>query len=216
MAEFAEEDHQNLILFTIKWKSSSFSLPPLCINSVSVLELKEIIENFTSISPSNQKLLGLCKGIKLADEALLASLDLKLKGNLCSISLMGTPDVELEAFASASFASSSSSSLSNLIINDFGLHNLGHSHSKVWSKLVKHTTEVQIHFINAPRPGSRLLVLDLGKEVEVPGYIEIRTNFNSPTNNKFNTTHPPIHSPTDHTLLDFSSTEEISPQEMKR
>jgi ubiquitin-like domain-containing CTD phosphatase 1 len=155
----------------VKWRGSTYSFSLQL--STNLSELKLLIQGLTNVSPDSQKLIGLSKkaGTKLNANATLESHQPVLKNGAVNITLIGTPDAEIAELKEKVHGVSS-------VFNDFS-HEFSPA-TKEWQQLQEFSQKTSIHFINEPRPGKKLLVLDL-----------------------------------DHTLLDFSSKEDISPLEMK-
>jgi ubiquitin-like domain-containing CTD phosphatase 1 len=155
----------------VKWRGSTYSFSLQL--STNLSELKLLIQGLTDVSPESQKLIGLSKkaGTKLNANASLESHQPVLKNGAVNITLIGTPDAEIAELKEKGHGVSS-------VFNDFS-HEFSPA-TKEWQQLQEFSQKTSIHFINEPRPGKKLLVLDL-----------------------------------DHTLLDFSSKEDISPLEMK-
>jgi Ubiquitin family len=155
----------------VKWRGSTYSFSLQL--STNLSELKLLIQGLTNVSPESQKLIGLSKkaGTKLNANATLESHQPVLKNGAVNITLIGTPDAEIAELKEKGHGVSS-------VFNDFS-HEFSPA-TKEWQQLQEFSQKTSIHFINEPRPGKKLLVLDL-----------------------------------DHTLLDFSSKEDISPLEMK-
>ena len=156
----------------LKWRDNSYAFSILL--SAPLSELRVLIEGLTNVPSKNQKLIGLTKkiGLKLDDDATLESQQLAVKNGIIKISLIGTPDAEIAKFESKTMTETVH------VFNDFS-----HGYSpatKEWKQLQEFSQKTSINFINEPRAGKKLLVLDL-----------------------------------DHTLLDFSSKEDINPLEMK-
>ena len=155
----------------VKWRGSTYSFSLQL--STNLSELKLLIQGLTNVSPESQKLIGLSKkaGTKLNPNATLEWHQPVLKNGAINITLIGTPDAEIAELKEKVHELPS-------VFNDFS-HEFSPA-TKEWQQLQEFSQKTSIHFINEPRPGKKLLVLDL-----------------------------------DHTLLDFSSKEDISPLEMK-
>lgn len=161
------------VTITVKWRAESFEF--IMSLSESLSELKSKIQGLTNISSSTQKLIGFSKvlGSKLDESMSLKLNKAIIKNGMIKINLIGTPDVEIAVFNQQKYEAVKT------VFNDF-------SHSftpatEEWQKLNEFSEKVVINYINEPREGKKLLVLDL-----------------------------------DHTLLDFSSKENVSPADMKR
>lgn len=161
----------NKVDIQLKWRDNSYSFTLLLSSPLS--ELKHLIQGLTTVPSTSQKLIGLTKkvGQKLIDDNSLEWHQPALKNGVIKITLIGTPDAEIAKFQEKVLESST-------VFNDFS-----HGYSpatKEWQQLQEFSEKTSINFINEPRAGKKLLVLDL-----------------------------------DHTLLDFSSKEEIQSSEMK-
>ena len=162
------------VKITVKWRDNSFAFSLKL--SAPLSELRMLIEGLTNVPPKSQKLIGLTKkvGLKLDDSVPLESLQLAIKDGVVKISLIGTPDSEIAMFQQKTVETVETST----VFNDFS-----HGYSPAtaeWQQLQEFSQKTTINFINQPRAGKKLLVLDL-----------------------------------DHTLLDFSSKENINPLDMK-
>ena len=162
------------VKITVKWRDNSYAFSLKLSSPLS--ELRMLIEGLTNVPSKSQKLIGLTKkvGLKLDDSASLESLQLAIKDGVVKISLIGTPDSEIALFQQKTVETVEAST----VFNDFS-----HGYSPAtneWQQLQEFSQKTTINFINQPRAGKKLLVLDL-----------------------------------DHTLLDFSSKENINPLDMK-
>lgn len=157
----------------VKWRENSYSFSLLL--SAPLSELRMLIEGLTNVPSKSQKLIGLTKkvGLKLDDTASIESHQPNVKNNVIKITLIGTPDAEIAIFQQKTETAEISS-----VFNDFS-HGFSPA-TKEWQQLQEFSQKTSINFINDPRAGKKLLVLDL-----------------------------------DHTLLDFSSKEDIHPSDMK-
>ena len=165
-------ESKNSVIVTVKWRDNNYSFSLHLTSPLS--ELRMLIEGLTNVPSKNQKLIGLTKkiGLKLDDSASIESHQPIVKNNIIKITLIGTPDAELANFQQKTVETVEA------VFNDFS-----HGYSpatKEWQQLQEFSQKTFINFINPPRAGKKLLVLDL-----------------------------------DHTLLDFSSKEDINPTEMK-
>ena len=149
------------VYLCIKWGTRVITLENICLSRCSIFSIKEQLFGLTGVPIERQKLLGLVKAGRRVDEAKpisdIEKADLSLKTSLkdgkttITCSLLGTPDSQLIADPSSSFASS--------VMNDFS-----HSFSpetEEWRMLQKHTDLAEINFINEHREGKKLLILDL-------------------------------------------------------
>jgi ubiquitin-like domain-containing CTD phosphatase 1 len=165
-------DEDESVNITVKWRAESFEFTMSLSESLSELKFK--IQGLTNISSSTQKLIGFSKVLGSKNDSLSLKLNkATIKNGMIKINLIGTPDVEIAVF------NQQKCEAVKAVFNDF-------SHSftpatEEWQKLNEFSEKVVINYINEPREGKKLLVLDL-----------------------------------DHTLLDFSSKENVSPADMKR
>jgi len=128
----------------------------------TVGDLKNKLTELVAVAPGNQRIAGLTKSslFKLSDEQLLCDIDLKENGfGVVTFMLIGTPDDEIKGNTKLD----STATKPSILVNDLSL-SFGPS-SKIFKRLQKHTSEVQLHFINPPRPGKKLCVLDLDKTI---------------------------------------------------
>ncbi|GAB5036580.1 had iiid h [Nannochloropsis oceanica] len=169
----ADVQSQELYELVAKWRGKEIDLGTLP-GGCTIANIKILLEAKTRVLPERQKLIGLSvQGGKAAkDENTLEQLVLKGKRGPVKFMLMGTPEAE-------SFVDPSEKTGLPEVFDDFELDVT--AISEEWRRSVqnsenlrKFTAKTQVHLINPPRQGKRLLVLDL-----------------------------------DHTLLDFSSREEV-------
>ncbi|XP_041369475.1 ubiquitin-like domain-containing CTD phosphatase 1 [Gigantopelta aegis] len=121
----------------------------------TVADLKNAIYKATSVLPERQKLLGFkIKGNQLTDDLILSSL--KLKPN-SKIMLIGSTEDELAKVAEPP------SDIPE-VINDFDIEEEEiaiESREEFLSKVERRVKEYKIKILNDPRPGKKLLVLDI-------------------------------------------------------
>jgi len=178
--EVEDEDEDNtavLVRVEAKWRGQVFDFGNVDINSTCVRDLKMMASQETSIPAKRIKLIGVfgAAGTSENDVIMLNQYEKKIKKGKMMITVMGTPPAELDAFEQGGVTSGGGEG----VLNDFN-HNFTPA-SKEWHNLKRFTDSLEINFIQEPRPGKKLLVLDL-----------------------------------DHTILDFSSRENISAEQMKR
>lgn len=138
----------------VKWRGSSFSLPNINQNT-SVGDIKRLLEGFTNVRFEKIKLIGLGKAVAgtIGDTTTVANLKFSLKAGIWQLSMMGTPEVEIVDMEIAAKSAQAT------VFNDFSLAFT--SATREWTKLKEFTDKTSITFINEPRPGKKLLVLDL-------------------------------------------------------
>lgn len=111
--------------------------------------------------PSKQKILSLLKGTKKpGDQDLLCDLPLNLnKGStkICTFTVIGTPEEDLQRIQSIQCEHSLTSQ--DTVFNDLAIE--FSTNTAEWQRLNEFTLRTTINFIASPRPGKKLLVLDL-------------------------------------------------------
>ena len=149
------------VTFVARWRSRTYDVVLDVESGATVGDLRGKLTELVAVSPSNQKFAGLTKSslFKLSDDQLLGAIELKESGSgVVNFLLIGTPDGEIKDNAKDSPATKQTS-----VVNDLSL-SFGPS-SKIWQRLQRHTSEVQIHFITPPRVSKKLCVLDLDKTI---------------------------------------------------
>ncbi|KAJ3273665.1 hypothetical protein HDV01_004274 [Terramyces sp. JEL0728] len=136
---------------TAKWNGKEYKLDFQ--QDQSIKELKEYLYEITQVSPTKQKLIGLVKGKLPPDNTLIK--DLKLKPNHHFI-LMGTVDEDI-------IKDLSDMDVLNDLDIDYRSSNTNNPIKEPANQLAlqKTISQTKIHLINQPKPGKRLLVLDL-------------------------------------------------------
>ena len=168
-----EEDQPPPLIFVTKFEGKTLELPPLEIY-LSVGDLKQLLQDETSVPVERQKLIGLVKGQLPADEVLLQDLALK-KGPPFAFTLMGTRDEKL--FVDPADREDLPEVFDDFDLDYAALSEQWHRSKRNAEKLKKFTAKTKINWINEPRAGKPLLVLDLdhclldfshARETEVP------------------------------------------------
>jgi len=121
----------------------------------TIKDLKRQLEAFTKVQAKRQKLVGLAAGKLLADETILSHCKLKQKHKFI---MVGTPEDELAVFVTPSQEQE--------VFDDFDLEyvpSLKDIEQNINNRTkLKHIIEkASIQLIHPPRPGKKLLVLDL-------------------------------------------------------
>eukprot|EP01041_Mallomonas_annulata_P009157 gene9157-18972_t len=144
------------LTFLAKWRGIQYKLDNILPHSTTVGDIKRMLEEQTAVCPKRQKLIGLGKlGQLSSDDLFLSSLDLKIKCCSVSFTMTGTPEIEIIQLEE----NNQQSIHNNEILNDF---DLSCSPSTMeWHKISTHVQKTEISFINLPRDGKKLLVLDL-------------------------------------------------------
>jgi len=141
----------------IKWAGKEFPFQDLDGTSTTVLDLKKMIWEKTQVLPQRQKLLNLkMKGKQAPEEALLSNLDLK-PGTSNKIMMMGSSE---QAIADVKDLKEDPS-----VINDFEEATAAalaiEFREEYLDKVEKRVKSYEVKVLNEPRPGKKLLVLDI-------------------------------------------------------
>ncbi|XP_056118237.1 ubiquitin-like domain-containing CTD phosphatase 1 isoform X3 [Rhinichthys klamathensis goyatoka] len=135
----------------IKWGGQEYSISTLS-EEDTVLDLKQSIKSLTGVLPERQKLLGLkVKGKPADDEVKLG--DLKLKPNT-KIMMMGTREENVLAPPPEN----------DDVVNDFDIEEEVtevENREENLAKIARRVKDYKVDELNPPRPGKRLLVLDI-------------------------------------------------------
>ena len=130
----------------------------MSVTAVTVGELRAEIQRMTGISTQKQKLMGRSKADLSDDAQALSALDIRKP-----LLLVGTPEAEL---MKSSIAEVEAKLRPSNVVDDFDLDFLPTAEDiqhrgENEAKLAESTIRTEVFFINAPRRGKRLLVLDL-------------------------------------------------------
>lgn len=141
------------LFLIVKWSGNEYKIE--LDESFTVLNLKNEIKKVTGVLPERQKLMGLkFKGKSPSDDILLA--DMKLKPNT-KIMMMGTREEELDKVKEPP------PDLPE-VINDFDIEDEEiaiENREEYLAKIEKRIKDYKIEILNEPRPGKKLLVLDI-------------------------------------------------------
>jgi len=132
--------------------SNQIALEP----DATVLELKRGIAAETQVQPKRQKLLNLKQGKAMAgDEVALA--DLKLKPNF-KVMMMGSPEEAIQEAAHAAETAPTVNDDFDIGVDEpIDIKDKGENIAKMEKRIEKQ----QLKILNPPRPGKKLLVLDI-------------------------------------------------------
>lgn len=164
-AVVAEAEDDDEIVLRVSWSGSLY--PVELPRHATVSDLKGVMWELTEVLPKRQKVIGIPRakgGPAVSDETVLSSLPFKPDQKLM---LIGTREADIEAVAAISAAAESSVTS---VVNDLDL-DVDYSDSANDSviryresnkkKLKRRLDSTNITIINEPRPGKKLLVLDL-------------------------------------------------------
>jgi ubiquitin-like domain-containing CTD phosphatase 1 len=140
--------------YTLVCKYGACSFPMVHPARCTVLEIKQALEALTNVSPARQKIIGLKKGKLMNDSDLLSELSLKQNQKFI---MMGTPeDMMPQVIIQPEFSEDDEGYEENTA-NDDDIATSSANIERLRQKIEKTT----ITAINPPRPGKRLLVLDI-------------------------------------------------------
>ncbi|XP_043090551.1 ubiquitin-like domain-containing CTD phosphatase 1 isoform X1 [Puntigrus tetrazona] len=134
----------------IKWGGQEYSISTLS-EEDTVLDLKQSIKSLTGVLPERQKLLGL----KVKDDDVKLG-DLKLKPKT-KIMMMGTREESLEDVLAPPPENDD-------VVNDFDIEEEVtevENREENLAKIARRVKDYKVEELNPPRPGKRLLVLDI-------------------------------------------------------
>jgi ubiquitin-like domain-containing CTD phosphatase 1 len=146
-----EEEEQTFVLIC---KHGNDAFPVVYGAGSTVGDVKRSLEALTNVRPDRQKLLGLTKGKILSDEARLGDLGLRQNQKFM---MMGTPEDRIPVRIVRPEFSVDEEGYVEDADNDFDISNNPANLLKVQQVIA--STEIRL--INPPRPGKRLLVLDI-------------------------------------------------------
>ncbi|KAI9609207.1 hypothetical protein KEM48_002913 [Puccinia striiformis f. sp. tritici PST-130] len=177
-----EDSPSEALELTFSWRDSNLNVA--LDGMVTIKDLKVVIYSVTAVPPERQKILGLVLGQIPADDVLLSTLQFKIKKGV-HFKLLGTPEDESLSNTRPQDSSSSSSST----LDQLDSHSLRKARqsqdsvlymSRVRAKLEELSNHLELNimvralplvqspktsqtqsFTNPPRPGKKLLVLDL-------------------------------------------------------
>jgi ubiquitin-like domain-containing CTD phosphatase 1 len=140
--------------FVIKWSGADYAID--IEDSQTVADMKNLIFNKTGVRPDRQKLLGLkVSGKPAADHNLISELNLKPNSK---IMLMGSREEDIAQ------ASEKPADVPE-VVNDLDIPEEAdiaiQNQSEYLAKIEKRVRDIKVDIINAPRPGKKLLVLDI-------------------------------------------------------
>ncbi|KAI9605124.1 hypothetical protein H4Q26_003097 [Puccinia striiformis f. sp. tritici PST-130] len=141
-----EDSPSEALELTFSWRDSNLNVA--LDGMVTIKDLKVVIYSVTAVPPERQKILGLVLGQIPADDVLLSTLQFKIKKGV-HFKLLGTPEDESLSNTRPQDSSSSSSST----LDQLDSHSLRKARQSQDSVLYMSR--------NPPRPGKKLLVLDL-------------------------------------------------------
>lgn len=140
--------------YVVKWSGSEYTV--IVDDTQTVADLKNVIFNKTGVRQDRQKLLGLKAAGKAAtDETVIADLNLKPHAK---IMLMGSREEDIAQ------ASERPADLPE-VVNDLDIPEEAEiaiqNQSEYLAKIEKRVRDIKVEMLNQPRPGKKLLVLDI-------------------------------------------------------
>lgn len=145
----------SVLNLTVKWNGKEFLIPDLP-QRACVRDLKIAIFEKTGVHPERQKLLGMkCKGKPIAEWVPLSELNIEPNSK---IMMIGSLEQNIE------YASTPPTDIPN-VVNDLDEEDdrgvLVETRDEFVTKITKRISSYQFKMLNEPRPGKRLLVLDI-------------------------------------------------------
>lgn len=160
-----------IVTVEVKWRNEIHAIEATM--NTTLDDIKRVLQEKTSVACDVQRFLGIGAGAASKDGTSNLSLfTSKIKHNRLKITMLGTPSHELNSMEADKPAQSN-------VLNDFS-YTVAPGTTE-YEALKDFSDKLTINFIQQPRPGCKLLVLDL-----------------------------------DHTLLHFSSKQQVTSQDMKR
>lgn len=160
----ASMDVDNEIPLRVKWSGSIY--PVELPKGATVLDLKEILFELTEVLPKRQKIMGLPRsvgGVTVSDTSSLGDLRLKQDQYLM---MVGSREADISAIQAYEVAAMTRKE--NDVVNDLDLDYFAEGssteiryHESNQRKLRRRLETTEVRIINEPRPGKKLLVLDL-------------------------------------------------------
>lgn len=143
----------------IKWSGNEYVFDHNYLEpQLTVYDLKSLIFQRTAVLPERQKLIGLkCKGKPAEDGVLLGELGLRPNAK---IMMIGTKEADIETINSEDLLAHSSSVINDLDIPDEAEIPVA-NREEYLAKISKRVKEYKVTIFNEPRPGKKLLVLDI-------------------------------------------------------
>lgn len=154
LADPPQDDEQDIVL-RVKWRSSTYIVE--LSQQETLLDLKHRLFEFTEVLPKRQKVLGLptSSGRPPQDSLLMSSLTLKPDHKII---MVGTREEHIDALNNA-YTAAQHDVLNDL---DFDVPDDHHKLRALYkNRLERRIQSTEFRIINPPRPGKRLLVLDL-------------------------------------------------------
>lgn len=153
-----EDSPSNVLELTFSWKDSTFQVA--LDGMVTIKDLKVVIYSVTAVPPERQKILGLVVGQIPADDVLLSTLEFKIKKGV-HFKLLGSPEDESILRPDSDSSSSPAETDAQSIRKARNSQDCVLYMSRVQAKLDELFNNLELNIMNPPRPGKKLLVLDL-------------------------------------------------------
>ncbi|PXF46614.1 Ubiquitin-like domain-containing CTD phosphatase 1 [Gracilariopsis chorda] len=154
LADPLQDDEQEIVL-RVKWRSSTYIVE--LSQQETLVDLKNRLFEFTEVLPKRQKVLGLPTSSGRPPEDTLPIANLNLKPDH-KIIMIGTREEDIDALNNAYTA------VQHDVLNDLDF-DVPDDHHKLRilykNRLERRIDSTEFRIINPPRPGKRLLVLDL-------------------------------------------------------
>ena len=148
-----------LLSLQVKWRGLVLQFDNVDPNLATVSSIREAIEERTGVASQDQKLIGITmnKAAQENSDQVLAATTFKAKNDVLTIQLMGTPQIELIEERARELEQLNLSG--KTVLNDLSMDSS--PATREWKKLQEFSMKASIKFMNNPRPGKKLLILDL-------------------------------------------------------
>lgn len=152
-------DRDSSLSLVVKWSGIEFTFDDSTLElEQTVLDFKSMIFERTGVHPDRQKLIGLKnKGKPAEDGHRLGELNLRPNSK---IMMVGTKEADIETVNSDDLMAHSSSVINDLDIPDEVEIPIA-NREEFLAKIDKRIKEYKATILNEPRPGKKLLVLDI-------------------------------------------------------
>jgi ubiquitin-like domain-containing CTD phosphatase 1 len=156
------------IAFRVTWSGSTY--PVEISRNLTLSDLKAVLFELTEVLPIRQKVLGIPRakgGPPVTDESVLSSLPFKPDQKLMLVGTRESAIADIQAYeSSAAVASAENAVVNDLDVDvdysgDAAVDPVIRYQESIRKKLDRRVESTEIHIINEPRPGKKLLVLDL-------------------------------------------------------
>lgn len=145
---------------TIKWSGSEYVIDETAVNqNDTIADLRQELYRLTGVKPERQKLMGLKSNNKPVQDDQLRLRCLDLKPNT-KIMMIGSKEKDIDDLNNEQLATNNSNVVNDLDIPDEVEISVEQCADNL-AKIDRRVKEYKVDIFNAPRPGMKLLVLDI-------------------------------------------------------